>query len=271
MLAIDWSGAALHAERRIWLAEALDDQRLVRLVNGQRREDLASWLLDEAARTPRMVIGLDFAFGFPAWFSQRVLDASSGPAVWARVAQCGETWLQACESPFWGRPGCPRPRDTPGPHLRSTEQAIAPVAGIRPKSVFQIGGAGSVGTGSLRGMPLLERLHEAGASVWPFANAGWPLVVEIYPRLLTRAVVKSSMVARERYLDASFPSLAPEHRRAAIASEDAFDAAVSALVMAACLGDLEALPPEPNPRVRLEGRVWHPDWRGDEQRLLQFG
>ena len=270
VLAIDWSGAALHAERRIWLAEARDDQHLVRLENGQRRDDLTTWLLQEAARTPRMVIGLDFAFGFPAWFSRAVLHASSGQAVWARVAELGETWLRACEPPFWGRPGCPRPCDRPGPDLRWTEQAVTPVMGIRPKSVFQIGGAGSVGTGSLRGMPLLHRLHRAGACVWPFEAGGWPLVLEIYPRLLTHAVVKSSAAERERYLDARYPVLAPEHRQAAILSEDAFDAAVSALVMADCLADLEKLPPQTDPRVRLEGRLWHPDWARDEKHDCSF-
>jgi hypothetical protein len=270
VLAIDWSGAALHAERRIWLAEALDDQRLVRLASGQGREDLTGWLLQQAARTPRMVIGLDFAFAFPAWFSEQVLHAVDGPAVWACVAQLGGSWLRACEPPFWGRPGRPRPSDTPGPHLRWTEQAVAPVMGIRPKSVFQVGGAGSVGTGSLRGMPLLDQLHRAGACVWPFEAGGWPLVLEIYPRLLTDAVVKSSAAERERYLSARFPQLAPEHRQAAILSEDAFDAAVSALVMAGCVADLEALPPQTDPRVRLEGRIWHPNWCRDEERLLQF-
>src|ERR1035438_6219537 len=47
------------------------------------------------------------------------------------------------------------------------EQA-AKVKGIAPKSPFQIGGAGAVGTGTLRGIPELERLHEAGFRVWPF-------------------------------------------------------------------------------------------------------
>ena len=275
MLAVDWSGAAVRAERRIWLAEALDGRRLARLVSDYSRGGLASHLLEEVARTPRMVIGFDFAFGFPAWFSQRELQAEAGPAVWAKVAQQGEAWLAACAVPFWGRPGCPRPPEPTSPALRWTERAVTPVNGIRPKSVFQIGGAGSVGTGSLRGMPILASLHAAGACVWPFQSGGWPLVVEIYPRLLTLGVVKSSRVARASYLAGHCPGLAPEHRRDAVRSEDAFDAAVSALVMARYLADLEALPPEPDPRVRLEGRIWHPDWRRDaEQRpsgSLQFG
>jgi hypothetical protein len=88
--------------------------------------------------------------------------------------------------------------------------------------------------------------------------------------LLTRAVVKSSPVERERYLLARFPDLAPEHRQAAVLSEDAFDAAVSALVMARCLADLEQLPSQTDPRVRLEGRIWHPDWRRDEEHYCSF-
>ena len=47
-------------------------------------------------------------------------------------------------------------------------ERAARVRGIAPKSVFQIGGAGSVGTASLRGMPVLQRLREAGFAVWPF-------------------------------------------------------------------------------------------------------
>jgi Protein of unknown function (DUF429) len=260
VVAVDWSGAVVGAQHRIWLAEAQDDQRLARLISGYSREELGTCLLEQAARTRRMVIGLDFAFGFPAWFSQSVLHASTGPQVWAEAAQRAETWLRACEPPFWGRPGCRRPPETSGPRFRRTEHAVTPVAGIRPKSIFQVGGAGSVGTGSLRGMPLLKRLHEAGACIWPFGSGGWPLVVEIYPRLLTDAVVKSSPAARERHLEA-YPHLAPEHRQAAVGSEDAFDAAVSALMMARHLADLEALPPEPDPRVQLEGRIWHPAWR----------
>jgi Protein of unknown function (DUF429) len=263
VVAVDWSGAAVHAERRIWLAEALDGQRLLRLETGRGRDEVAAHLLDEAARTPRLVIGLDFCFGFPAWFSQRVLEANTGPLVWARVGQATDGWLTACPPPFWGRPGRPRPPAPRQPDLRWTEQAVSPVGGVHPKSVFQIGGAGSVGTGSLRGMALLDRLHRAGACVWPFQAGGWPLVVEIYPRLLTGAVVKSSPLARQALLDRVCPTLRPEHRQAAVASEDAFDAALSALVMARCLADLKALPPEPDARVRLEGRIWHPAWRQD--------
>jgi len=250
------------------LAEAANAQRLTRLEAGRGRDALATHLLDEAARDPRLVVGLDFAFSFPAWFSHDVLGVPDAPSTWARVARDGEAWLAACAPPFWGRPGRPRP-GVAGPALRWTERAAPRLTGIAPKSVFQIGGAGSVGTGSLRGMPLLARLQRAGACVWPFEAGGWPVVVEIYPRLLTGRVAKSQRAQREALLAREFPDLAPEHRRLAIASEDAFDAAVSALVMARHQADLTTLPALNDRLVAREGRIWHPGWRDDAD-VLQF-
>jgi hypothetical protein len=262
VIAVDWSGARVGAERHLWLAEARDAQSLVRLEAGRGREPLVTHLIDEARRAPPLVVGLDFAFAFPAWFS-RQLGARTALELWQRVASDAEAWLLGCEPPFWGRPGRARPASA-GSAWRWTERVVPRVAGVAPKSVFQIGGAGAVGTGSLRGMPLLDRLHRAGAAVWPFEAARAPLVVvEIYPRLLTGPVAKSSAVAREAFLDTHYPGLAEHHRRQAIDSPDALDAAVSALAMAAHRQDLVSLPAESDPLPRLEGRIWHPDWRLD--------
>jgi len=259
VLAVDWSGDAHLAARRIWLAEADAPGRLVRLEAGRDRAAIADHLTAQAGQ---VTIGLDFAFSFPAWFVHR-LGLASAPDLWAHVAESGEGWLAACEPPFWGRPGRRRPDESGGLYRRRTEQALAPVSGIRPKSVFQIGGAGAVGTGSIRGMPLLHQLFRAGASIWPFVEGSWPAVVEIYPRLLTRAVRKSNADERRGYLEARYPRLDPEHLRLGTLSEDAFDAAVSALVMVEHLDDLQALPIELDPVLRLEGRIWHPGWRRD--------
>jgi hypothetical protein len=127
-----------------------------------------------------------------------------------------------------------------------TELLVAPHA----RSVFQIGGAGAVGTGSLRGWPLLRRLRAAGFSVWPFDPPRLPMAVEVFPRLLTGPVVKSRREAREAYLRSrDWP---PE----AAVTEDAFDAAVSALVMSAHAMALSTLPAERDGQMRREGRIW---------------
>lgn len=259
LLALDWSGIRGPGQRRtIWLAE-VRDSRLVRLENGRSRDEVADHLIAEAARDPRFVVGFDFAFSFPAWFlaARGLPDA---PALWDLAARAGEGWLRDCAPPFWGRPGRGKP---PGVEQeRRTDRALPRTAGIVPKPAFQIGGAGAVGTGSLRGMPILARLRAAGCAVWPFDPPGWPRVVEIYPRILTGPVIKSSAVARAAYL-AVRPWLGQHELRArAAASEDAFDAAIAALAMAAHAADLADLPATAEPQILREGAIWYPGWRG---------
>lgn len=254
VVAVDWSGAKKGATGKIWLAEVAEG-RLQRLESGRGRSELVEHLIEAAQDDPRLVVGLDFAFSFPEWFLDEH-GAASAPEVWDVVARSGEDWLDECPPPFWGRPGCPKP-DLPS-HFRRTEREAQAVAGAQPKSVFQVGGAGAVGTGSLRGMPHLDRLTDAGFSVWPFHEPGWPRVVEIYPRLLTGAVVKSDPRARAAYLEGGFPEIPPRFRSVAAASEDALDAAVSAVVMARHLDEIEALGRPDDPVVRKEGAIWTP-------------
>ena len=259
IIAVDWSGAIHTAHNHIWLAEATPSSGLIRLECGRNRTELATHLL--SLPPGGLVVGFDFAFSFPAWFAHE-LGIAAAPQLWAHVAAEGEQWLARCEPPFWGRPGKPRPIQTQ-PTLRCTDATVPRTNGIAPKSVFQVGGAGAVGTGSLRGMPVLHALHSHGARVWPFTDRGWPLVLEIYPRLLTGSVRKSNASAREALIDARYPSLREDFRRAAIASEDAFDAAVSALEMAHDVENLKELPVETDPIMKLEGRIWHPRWHDD--------
>lgn len=258
-IAVDWSGDRYSARSHIWLAEAAEPGELRRLESGRDRAELCEHLLTLPA--DEVVIGFDFAFSFPAWFIER-LGVPDAPALWAHVAECGEQWLSECAPPFWGRPGHPRPPHE-GSALRRTDVRVPRTSGIAPKSIFQIGGAGAVGTGSIRGMPLLHRLHASGARIWPFTVAGAPTVLEIYPRLMTGAVHKSDPRARAALLASRYPALSNEHRRLAVASEDAFDAAVSALVMIEHIADLADLPAEADPELQLEGRIWHPTWRAD--------
>lgn len=260
VIAIDWSGAASGAARKIWLAEVTAG-RITRLEDGRSREQIAAHLLAEAARDPRLIIGFDFAFSFPAWFL-REHGLADAPALWRLAAREAEGWLAACAPPFWGRPGKRRPALPADPdRFRRAERELASVAGIRPKSIFQIGGAGAVGTGSLRGLPILGQLHAAGFAIWPCTPPGWPLVVEIYPRLLTGPVTKSRATSRADYLAARFPALPGAILARAVGSEDAFDAAVSALVMGEHLADLGALPAAADPLLAREGAIWFPGWR----------
>jgi hypothetical protein len=253
VVAIDWSGAAAHAERTIWLAEVQDQQ--LTLANGRDRTAVVDYLLTLAQREPALVVGFDFSFSLPAWFlAERGL--ASAPELWADAAQHAETWLRDCPPPFWGRAGTHRPI---GRSLfRQTELDVQSVAGIRPKSTFQIGGAGAVGTGSLRGWPTLARLRQHGFAVWPFDAPTIPLVVEIYPRLLTGRVVKSNPLHRAEYLAQHYPALPPDRQQLAASTEDAFDAAVSALVMADHRAAFPCLPTGLGAPYAAEGCIWRP-------------
>ena len=230
------------------------------LENGRRREDVARLLVNLAADDPELVVGLDFAFSFPAWYLDEA-GLRSAHRLWDLASAHGERWLTGGETPFWGLPGRRRPDLGDRSHYRLTELTAPATAGIRPKSAFQVGGAGAVGTGSIRGMATLSVLHRAGFSIWPFDPPALPRVVEIYPRLLTGPVIKSDRHARERYLAARYASLDPEMRRLTASTEDAFDAAVSALVMSEHADELSALPPAADARERIEGRIWAPEHR----------
>jgi hypothetical protein len=240
--------------------------------------------------TPRMVVGVDFCFSYPAWFV-REHGAATAVAFWEIAAAHGERWLarECAEARFWGRAGPLRSGKKPpefcGPAgalrmLRRADEACkvraaifdpalaARVKGIAPKSPFQIGGAGAVGTGTLRGIPQLQRLHAAGFRVWPFqepaltASPPRPLVVEIYPRLLTGEVNKGSAQARAAYLaqrrriDPAFHALPRTVLAKARASEDAFDALVSVLAMAQQRASFLTLHKATDAVMLLEGAVW---------------
>jgi hypothetical protein len=296
VVGVDWSGDQGPGQRRkiwagVWTAagsSASSDGGKVSLESGRSRVELVEWLVELARETPRMVVGFDFSFSYPAWFL-RELGIGSAPEFWQMVADGqGERWLHRdCEDGrFWGRVGPLRHGKKPAEFrgeqahrmLRRAETvlkvraeiadplAAARIAGIAPKSVFQIGGAGAVGTASLRGMPGLLRLREAGFRVWPFdaPSLKEPLVVEIYTRLMTGAVTKSSEVARTAYLarkrreSALYGGISPRVLAKARGSEDAFDALVTALVMVEHRGEFARLRRTEDEVFRMEGQTWVP-------------
>ena len=307
VVAVDWSGDRSDAGQRrkiwaaVWTAEPTSPKRdmghpagrveggRVTLQCGRTRDELCEWLIAMARETPRMVVGFDFCFSYPAWFVLEV-GAKSAPEFWEIVREEGEHWLahECDDARFWGRKGSgrdgKRPQEFCGERLhrmlRATDidckiVAVIPeaeraerVKGITPKSVFQIGGSGSVGTASLRGMPVLKRLREAGFAVWPFDRValddGRPMLVEMYSRLNTGPVHKSNAGARAAYLlkkrrqDAAYAALPRSVMEKARGSEDAFDALVSCMVMVARRAEFARLGEPKDPGYKVEGWTWAP-------------
>jgi hypothetical protein len=293
VVAVDWSGDKGSGQRKkiwagVWTAGAGGPVfgGRVSLEGGRTRAEVCEWLIGMARDTPRMVVGFDFCFSFPEWFVRGELGCVDAPAFWNLVTNGhGERWLAAgCEDRrFWGKR--PRPEEFSGERLhrmlRATDidcklaalipevERAARVKGITPKSVFQIGGSGSVGTASLRGMPVLKRLREAGFAVWPFDRSGLdrPMVVEMYTRLNTGAVRKSNAAARAEYLlkkrreDEAYAALPRRAMEKARGSEDAFDALVSCMVMTARRDEFAGLGTPKDPGYRVEGWTWAPGVR----------
>ena len=252
VLAIDWSGKLKRAEEFLWLAD-VHDGKLVDLRNGLTREQLISRVIETAKEGPEIVVGFDFAFSFPRWWCTE-RGWTKAQNVWGAMAQEGEELLATCQDPLWGRPGRPNPHPANRLYRRTDRDAGVGAA----KSVFQIGGAGAVGTGSIRGMPHLLTLAENGLSVWPFTVDGGPSVVEIYPRALTGPVRKSSWRERHNLLFDRFPDQAVALLERAAGSEDAFDAAVSALVMSSRHAELRTLARPSGSDYEIEGKIWRP-------------
>ena len=231
-----------------------------------------------------MVVGLDFCFSFPAWFVRDELECADGPAFWELMA-CGlRTMARSGES----RPALLGEASQACGVLR--RRAAPDAAGDRHR--LQAGGAdsrgrargagegdwaeeripdrrgGRVGTASLRGMPVLRRLREAGFAVWPFDRPALkderPMVVEMYTRLNTGPVCKSNAEARTEYLrskcreDAAYSALSRGVIAKARGSEDAFDALVSCMAMVARRGEFASLAMPLDPEYKVEGWTWAP-------------
>jgi hypothetical protein len=307
IIAIDWSGRVDAAGQRrhiwagVWTAATPHSKEKVSLEAGRTREELIAWLIELARETPRMVVGIDCCFSYPAWFL-----AEHGCAtvfdLWRAVADGkGEAWLHrdCADLRFWGKSGPrrhgKRPAEFSGDNLHRSfrltdiDNKITPklelsnpaacaadvaraakVLGITPKSPFQIGGSGSVGTGSLRAMPHLLTLREAGFRTWPFESVAFstkqpqPLLIEIYTRLLTGAVAKSNPAARKAYLatrrktDPAYAAIPRSVLAKAQGSEDAFDALVCTIEMVYHRRSFASLRVTKDQTLRLEGITWQP-------------
>ena len=200
---------------------------VVPCTDGRTRDETIEFVLSLAAP---VVVGFDFSFGFPAWVARCHGITSSGTSLWPLVAAEGERWLQERPAPFFGYANGDRP--TGVELLRAAETQV------RAKSTFQVRGNGTVGTGSLRGMPYLLTLRKAGFAVWPFDPAGERTVVEIYPSALRRAYTGPTR------------TYASEHCRDAGIAAESDVAAPRRSALAHRRG--------PTSRRGLEGAVWLP-------------
>ncbi|CAN5448869.1 hypothetical protein BH23ACT9_BH23ACT9_20450 [soil metagenome] len=204
------------------------------------RADATAWLIATCARLAdegrRVLLGVDFSFGYPAgtaaalgappratpwrWMwdllALEVADDAANDNDRFSAASDLNARMDAGSGPFWGHPPTRLHADlapTKGAYpvsvrgrselaeFRRTELALRE-RGHHPKSVWQLSGAGAVGSQSLLGIPRLRQIRRAASlstrcTVWPletgFADplegleGGRVVVAEVYPSMIEPA------------------------------------------------------------------------------------
>lgn len=218
VLVVDWSASGVPARRpganTIWIGDAAGGTVAARHFPTRHAAEgwLAAQIAAERDAGRRLLVGCDFAFGYPAGFAARLTGQADARAVWRWLAQhvtdapdnannrfavaAAVNAALGAPGPFWGAPAAEAGPSlamtkTPFPHasgLAEMRAADRSVAGA--KSVWQLAGAGSVGSQSLTGLPMIHRLSQMPCvSVWPFDAPGTPVVLaEVYPSILREAV-----------------------------------------------------------------------------------
>lgn len=217
---LDWSAAKGPRRGRdsIWLGlnggSVATEENLPTRTAAEMR--LRALIADSLATGQRLLLGADFAFGFPhglaaaltgearalavwGWLATRVRELPGDATSYREVAAEMNAHFPG-EGPFWGNgqradiPGLPRrmPPLPPGLALHRATDLAARGNGARPKPVWQLAGAGAVGAQVLTGLPVLHRLRRAfpgKVAVWPFeAAAAQVVLAEVYPSLLAHQV-----------------------------------------------------------------------------------
>jgi molybdopterin molybdotransferase len=169
------------------------------------------------SNTPgRVLAGFDFNFSYPSWFLEKLnlrwhdlwamLEREIGDGAdhnnRFEVAASLNRRTSGAALPFWGGP-------REAPHLRLRKPA-ANIQQFRrcelaqprqPKSAFQLSGAGAVGSQTLLGIPVLERLrHRFGGelAVWPFEQHDARITLaEVWPSLLDNSQLPEAAIRDE--------------------------------------------------------------------------
>lgn len=221
VIVVDWSAANLPTSatsraNSIWVGchDAEGGQEWHHRTRRAAEAQIVTLIETARADELRLLVGFDFAMGYPAGFAARLTGRAEAPAVWAwlagairddaenrnnrfEVASRINTFFPQGPGPFWSYP---LGQDWPDlPYRREgidysvlglAEKRAAELAVRRAKSPWMLFNPGSVGSQSLLGLPMVHRLAQMpGTAVWPFAVPDAPVVLaEVYPSLLAGAV-----------------------------------------------------------------------------------
>lgn len=221
VIVVDWSAANLptsptNRANAIWIGchDAEGGAEWHHRTRASAEAQLATLIDTARADGQRLLIGFDFAMGYPAGFASRLTGEGRAKAVWAwlsreiedgpdnrnnrfSVAARINAAFPEGPGPFWSHPtgqhwpGLPSRRSgIDYDRLGLAETRAAEAAVPRAKSPWMLFNPGSVGSQSLLGLPLIHRLSlRDDTAVWPFDATGAPVVIaEVYPSLLAGPV-----------------------------------------------------------------------------------
>ena len=196
---VDWSANASpkRGADSIWICE-LDTHTGTEVTRNPPTRWAARDLVVAALRAPgRTLLGVDFPLGYPAGFASAVgLGSPPWAAVWTHLGEVvvddernrnnrwdvAREWNRRLGAPhFWGAPPA-RADEWLTSTMPRTGLALSPYRacearlrdrGLRPFTVWQLLGAGSVGSQAITGIPVLQHVRHhpdlaARTNVWPF-------------------------------------------------------------------------------------------------------
>lgn len=209
-VAIDWSGAA---RRYDGIAVAIcgpgrTAPKLVAPPCGARwtRQQIAEWLKGRLDSGRRVLVGFDFAFGFPfepahGYLGGNAPDTDDIFALWSLIE------AKSCSEPDFGCTSFISDPEyaplfwTAGPkpehwieRKRETEHACAKATKTRPDTLYKLLHSKQVGKASITGMRVLHhvRLGKGDCvAIWPFETVRTSAIVEIYPTMFRKIATGS--------------------------------------------------------------------------------
>ena len=215
---VDWSAASAPPRRTpkadaIWigLASAAGVTTTYHPSRHLAEQAIVALIAQTRQAGESLLIGVDFALGYPTGFAPRLTGQASAAAVWRWLAgqitdspaNLNNRFAVADainrqfggQGPFWGHPHgqsfahlSPR-KMVDYLALGLTERRQVEQVVPRAQPVWKLFTTGSVGGQSLMGLPMIHRLAtQHGASVWPFDAPSSVTVAEVYPSLLAPAV-----------------------------------------------------------------------------------
>jgi molybdopterin molybdotransferase len=216
---VDWSAAA-RAPRRakpdaIFAAVAREGAVEPAEYLGHRTRAevwLGDLLAAERAAGRRVLVGFDFPFGYPRGFAAALTGRPDPFALWDWLAERivdepkRNNRFEVAGAingrfpgvgPFWGNGSLRDVPDLPRKGLARTPNPFPERRAIEARhkgafTLWQLSGAGAVGSQTLMGLPVLSRLRRLFApdlAVWPFERTEAGIVLaEVWPSLLAPAV-----------------------------------------------------------------------------------